>query len=92
MLFTDYDIQMTDAIKVDQEIDTKGTRCPIPLLRAKQALKTMQAGEHLKVLATDPSAKDDFDAMLAHLPHDLIDYQVNVEEEKNIYIITIRKG
>ena len=56
-------------------LDTCGTRCPLPLLRAKQALKRMQAGEVLEVLATDPSAKADFDAMLSHLPHTLLDYQ-----------------
>jgi tRNA 2-thiouridine synthesizing protein A len=59
---------------VEMSIDTCGTRCPIPLLRAKQALKTLAVGEHLEVLASDPSAKPDFDAMLRHLPHQLVSY------------------
>lgn len=63
------------SIDTHNEIDTCGLRCPLPLLRAKQALKSMQVGECLKVLATDPAAKPDFDAMLKHLPHSLLDYQ-----------------
>lgn len=67
---------MLDEINVACKIDTSGTRCPLPLLRAKQALKTLKVGEVLEVLATDPSAKADFDAMLGHLAHDLLDYRV----------------
>lgn len=59
---------------ISLSIDTCGTRCPIPLLRAKKALKELAVGEYLEVLASDPSAKPDFDAMLKHLPHELVDY------------------
>lgn len=59
---------------IAQQVDARNTRCPIPLLRAKQALKTMNAQEYLEVLATDPTAKGDFDAMLKHLPHELVSY------------------
>ncbi len=66
---------MTEDFPISVTVDARGTRCPIPLLRAKQALKGMNAGDHLLVLSTDPSAKSDFDAMLAHLPHELVGYQ-----------------
>lgn len=78
--------------QTDVELDTKGTRCPIPLLRAKQALKKMTAGQTLLVLATDPAAKDDFDAMLKHLPHRLLDYQVNEATSVTEYQFIIEKG
>lgn len=61
-------------IAYDKQIDTCGTRCPVPLLRAKQALKGMAPGDVLKVLASDPAARADFDAMLKHLPHELLAY------------------
>lgn len=70
-------------LDVHKTIDTCGSRCPIPLLRAKQALKTMQTGEVLEVLASDPSAKPDFDAMLKHLPHTLLDYQPSGSGSEN---------
>ncbi len=67
---------MLGKISVTHTVDTSGTRCPIPLLRAKQALKALNIGEVLEVLATDPSAKSDFDAMLKHLPHEMLEYKV----------------
>ncbi|MFQ3246039.1 MAG: tRNA 2-thiouridine synthesizing protein A [Arenicella sp.] len=83
------DIQVD--IQVDMSIDTCGTRCPIPLLRAKQALKTLAVGEHLQVLASDPSAKPDFDAMLRHLPHRLVSYTTQVSPSR-IDTFIIQKG
>lgn len=45
---------------VAQEVDAKQLRCPLPILRAKKALSTMQSGEVLRVLTTDPHARQDF--------------------------------
>ncbi len=41
-------------------IDTSGLKCPLPVLKAKKALKTMAAGDQLTVIATDPGAMKDF--------------------------------
>ncbi len=68
---------MKDQFELAQTLDTCGLRCPIPLLKAKQALKSMRKGEYLEVLSTDPAAKGDFDAMLKHLPHELVSYSFN---------------
>ena len=68
-------MKSTSGLPYSAEINTCGTRCPLPLLRAKQALKKLRAGELLRVLATDPAAKPDFEAMLRHLPHKLVSYQ-----------------
>lgn len=80
---------------IAEEIDTCGTRCPLPLLRAKQALKSLQVGDCLKVLATDPAAKPDFEAMLSHLPHQLVEYQRHEGlsgKYSRIDVFIIRKG
>jgi tRNA 2-thiouridine synthesizing protein A len=82
---------MTDNFKITQRVDTCGLRCPIPLLRAKQALKGMQVGEYLEVLSTDPGAKPDFDAMLKHLPHELVVYSSG-DGTPRIDRFVIRKG
>ncbi len=63
------------SLDTQAEIDTCGLRCPLPLLQAKVALKALDTGDVLKVLATDPAAKADFEAMLRHLPHSLLSYQ-----------------
>jgi len=41
---------------VNEEIDTSGLKCPIPVLKAKKALRSMDAGETLRVISTDPSS------------------------------------
>ena len=38
-------------MQVDQEVDTRGLNCPLPILKAKKALATMQSGQLLKVVA-----------------------------------------
>jgi len=83
--------QMLVKYNLTEIVDTCGTRCPIPLLRAKKALKTMSEGQYLLVLATDPSAKGDFEAMLSHLPHNLVDYQSVLNDNRVDYFV-IQKG
>ncbi len=45
----------------DQVLDAKGLNCPLPILRAKKALKDVAMGGTLEVLATDPGAVKDFE-------------------------------
>jgi tRNA 2-thiouridine synthesizing protein A len=42
-------------------LDTKGMKCPLPVLKARKALKDVAPGGILRVIATDPGAKTDFD-------------------------------
>ncbi len=44
------------------ELDTRGLRCPLPLLKAKQMLRDMAEGQVLRVLATDAGSVRDFQA------------------------------
>ncbi len=46
----------------DAVLDTKGLNCPLPILKAKKALKKMASGAVLEVHATDPGATADFEA------------------------------
>lgn len=43
-----------------QLLDTRGLKCPLPVLKARRALKTLPPGEPLEVLASDPAAPRDF--------------------------------
>jgi tRNA 2-thiouridine synthesizing protein A len=43
-------------------LDTRGLKCPLPVLKTKKAMKAMAAGTTITVLATDPSAVKDFQA------------------------------
>ena len=48
-----------EEIIANSEIDTKGTKCPIPMLKTKKALAKMSSGDVLRILATDPHAEID---------------------------------
>ena len=43
-------------------LDAKGLNCPLPILKAKKALKDIPAGGTLEILATDPGSVADFEA------------------------------
>ena len=43
-----------------KQLDVRGAKCPLPIIKAKKELDTMAAGEMLEVLATDPGSMADF--------------------------------
>lgn len=65
----------------DTELDVRGLKCPLPILRTKKALAAMQSGQVLKVLATDPSAVKDFDAFARQTGHEMISSSTGEGEE-----------
>ena len=46
----------------DVRLDTRGLKCPLPILKARKALRTAPAGATVEILATDPGAVPDFEA------------------------------
>ena len=44
----------------DSTLDATGLLCPLPVLKARRALRAVPAGGVLEVLATDPGATKDF--------------------------------
>jgi tRNA 2-thiouridine synthesizing protein A len=60
----------------DQVLDAKGLNCPLPILRAKKALKDIPIGGTLQVLATDPGAVKDFEAFCRATGNDLLESKV----------------
>jgi len=52
-------------------LDTKGMNCPLPILKAKKALKDLAEGETLQVLSTDPGSVKDFEAFCRSTGNDL---------------------
>jgi tRNA 2-thiouridine synthesizing protein A len=44
----------------DAELDVRKLACPLPILRAKKSLSAMNAGQVLKIVATDKGSPKDF--------------------------------
>ena len=64
----------------DQEIDTRGLHCPLPILKAKKALAGMESGQLLKVLSTDAGSLRDFQAFAKQTGNELVEQQTEGEE------------
>ncbi|MBL0420963.1 sulfurtransferase TusA family protein [Ramlibacter sp. AW1] len=65
---------------IAKEIDTRGLNCPLPILKAKKALADMQAGQLLKVVATDSGSVRDFQAFARQTGNELVEQQTVGEE------------
>ena len=56
----------------DTILDTRGLKCPLPVLRARKAMQSVAPGAVLRVLATDPGTVRDFEAFCAATGHELV--------------------
>ncbi len=57
----------------DVVLDAKGLNCPLPILKAKKALKDVPPGGTLQVIATDPGSVADFEAFCRTTGNQLLD-------------------
>jgi tRNA 2-thiouridine synthesizing protein A len=71
----------------DQLLDAKGLNCPLPILRAKKALKDVPVGGTLQVLATDPGAVKDFEAFCRTTGNQLLESK----NENNVFSFVIKR-
>lgn len=67
-------------MQVDQEVDTSGLNCPLPILKAKKALAAMQSGQLLKIVATDTGSIRDFQAFAKQTGNELVEQQTVGDE------------
>ena len=58
------------------QLDVKGLKCPMPMLRAKKALANLESGDQLTVYATDAGVETDFAAFCRHTGHQLLSFEV----------------
>ena len=57
----------------DIELDTRGLLCPLPVIRTQDAVKNMEKGATLRVIATDPGVLPDIPAWCRIHGHKLIE-------------------
>jgi tRNA 2-thiouridine synthesizing protein A len=75
-------------ITADIELDTKGLKCPEPVMMLHRQIRKMAVGEVVKVIATDPATAHDIPSFCEFLPHELLHSDV-VDDE---YIYWLKKG
>ena len=73
---------------MSEVLDATGLICPLPVLRARKALRVLAPGARLVVHATDPAAPRDFEAFCREGGHRL----VSVEQAAGGVVVTLEKG
>ena len=61
-------------MEFQKDVDVRGMKCPLPILKAKKALNDMQTGEVLRVMATDPGSVRDFNAFARQTGNELLSH------------------
>ena len=72
----------------DHTLDAKGLNCPLPILKAKKALKEVPPGGTLEVLATDPGSVADFQAFCRQTGNELVE----TSNDASIYRFIIKRS
>ena len=68
-------------------LDATGLLCPLPVLKARKALKPLSPGAVLEIRATDQGAVKDFAAFCRTTGNELI----SSREEDGVFVFAIRK-
>ncbi|MUN29894.1 sulfurtransferase TusA family protein [Sulfuracidifex metallicus] len=74
-------------IKIAKTLDAKGLYCPGPVLETAKAVKQINIGEVLEVLATDPAAKPDIEAWARRTGNQILD----IKQEGGITRILVKR-
>ncbi|MFL0801577.1 MAG: sulfurtransferase TusA family protein [Agarilytica sp.] len=69
-------------------VDARHMPCPMPLLKAKQALSKVNIDDLVFIEVTDPASVRDFHAFVELTDHELVDFK----DKKGSYTYLIRKG
>ena len=75
------------SVTPDQILDCSGMACPMPILKTKKAVESLQLGQILKMIATDPGSTSDMQAWTEKTGHQL----VASEKEGNKFIYYVKR-
>ena len=76
---------MTTEAKV---FDFRGMQCPIPVFETSKAIKQVDVGGEIRVMANDPAAKPDLEAWSRRTGHQIM----SLEESADYISVTIKRS
>jgi tRNA 2-thiouridine synthesizing protein A len=74
-------------LKADKTLDCTGMLCPVPVIKTSKAIKEIQVGQVLQMIATDPGAPADMEALARQTGNELLDSH----QEDGKYIFYFRR-
>lgn len=72
---------------VEMEVDVRNYSCPVPVFKVNQAISKVNVGQTLKVLATDPGTKKDFESWTKQKGYKLLHFS----DENGVFTYIIQK-
>jgi tRNA 2-thiouridine synthesizing protein A len=72
---------------VNVELDTRGMYCPMPIVKLKKTTKTMETGQIVKLVATDPGSTRDVPAWAKKTGAEIL--ESNEENGEYVFIIKV---
>jgi tRNA 2-thiouridine synthesizing protein A len=78
---------MSPEEKPAQVLDCKGQVCPMPVLKTAQALKQIEVGQVLEVLATDPGFEPDVTAWTRRTGNELL----SITKRQEVIDVLVRR-
>lgn len=71
-----------------QVLDCTGMQCPLPVIKTAQAIKTLEVGDRLELLATDPGVDPDMRAWSRRTGNEL----VSIDQQGDVFHVLIRRA
>ena len=75
-------------IKEDRLVDASGLSCPMPVVKAGKEMRSLAAGQVLKIIATDRGSLADIPAWAEDTGNELLDSK----DEGGRFVFLVRKG
>jgi len=72
---------------IDVKIDCLGLFCPMPILKTREAMKTLRSGQVLEMTSDDPASEADVRSWSAKTGNELLE----VDRDGAVYRFVIRK-
>lgn len=69
-------------------VDCVGMQCPLPVIKIAQAIKGLDPGQLIELLATDPGVEPDMQAWTRRTKNEL----VGIDKEGDVFHVLVRRG
>ncbi|OAS13370.1 sulfurtransferase TusA family protein [Paenibacillus oryzisoli] len=69
-------------------VDAKGLACPMPIVKAKKGIDSLESGQIMELQTTDKGSMKDFQAWVNQTKHELLESK----EDNGVFTFLVKKG
>ncbi len=78
---------MVSQLKIHQTLDCRDLICPLPIIKISTAIRDLEVGQVVEMLATDPGSRADMLAWEKQTGHEILD----TKEDDGLFRFYVRK-